>query len=173
MKEEEYNGENEQWFEFNKRITIYREGKPYLQRHTLLTFGKWLSFKIHTILQSDGECDHDHPWAFITLILKTGYFEWTPVDQKDNGLFIRQKLGVDGVIENCNWHKPYSIMFRPAKWRHRLNLLEQNVVKDGLIRSEVIPAKTFVITGRVVRDWGFFTESGWKFWKNYEERRDC
>lgn len=173
MKEEDYTGENEKWFEFNKRITIYRDGKPYLKRHTLLTFGKWLSFKIHTILQSDGECDHDHPWAFLTVILKGGYYEWTPVEQNDSGKYVSRLEGTDGVLEDCHFHKPGSIMFRPAKWRHRLNL-------TGVFKNEnddesfsLIPATTFVITGKVIRDWGFFTKDGWKIWTNYEEKRDC
>jgi len=171
VKEEDYTGENEKWFEFNKRITIHRDGKPYLKRHTLITFGKWLSFKIHTILQSDGECDHDHPWGFITVILKTGYYEWTPRDQKDSGTLISQKLGVDGVLEDCHFHKPGSIMYRPAKWRHRLNLpVDYKNLDDP---NRLIPAKTFVITGKVIRDWGFFTQDGWKIWTNYEEKRDC
>lgn len=161
MMKKTYTGEDNRWLSFNNKIIIYRDDKPYLIRRTLINIYKWFSLKYHKIYQSDGECSHDHPWSFLTIILSGGYYEYTPKTQKDSGVFVRELNGIDGTKEICRWHKPGSIMFRPARWKHRLEL------KDNT------PAKTFVITFPVVREWGFFTKWGWIFWENYNEKRDC
>lgn len=169
QEEEGYTGENEKWFQFNKRIVIRREdGIPYLIRRTLISFGSWFSIKYHQILVSDDFCPHDHPWAFLTIILKGGYYEWTPKKQKDSGEYIDSQFGINGEYENCHWHKPGSIMYRPAHWEHRLELQ-----KDSNKGFQLIPAHTLVFTFKVVRDWGFITKNGWIFWKNYNKDRDC
>jgi hypothetical protein len=185
QQEERYNGENENWLQFNKRIVIRREdnGEPYLIRRTLISFGKWFSIKYHQILQSDDVCSHDHPWSFLTIILKGGYYEWTPVDQKENGEILANHVAPDEVIEVKRWHGAGSIMYRPAKWRHRLELRKEGlyeVVKNNgnvsvtISQSPpVIPAHTLVFTFKVIQPWGFFTKRGWMYWKNYNQNRDC
>lgn len=176
-KEETYTGENENLIEFNKRIVIERDGKPYLIRRTLLSFGKWFSIKYHQIMQSDDVCSHDHPWPFLTIILKGGYYEWTPVEQHDSGNTLDQYVTVDGVLEVKKWHGAGSIMYRPASWRHRLELKRQvnyyRPVINGKLMEDPIFAHTLVFTGKVIRDWGFFTKNGWIFWKNYDKTKDC
>lgn len=163
-KDKEYSGENEKWILFNDRIVIPKNNKPYLVRHTLLSIYKWCSIKYHEILQSDGMCPHDHPWPFITIVLKGGYYEWTPVvGQRDSGRFVGTKYNEQaGFYENCHWHGRGSIMYRPAKWTHRLE------VSPGVGK-----ACTLVLTGAVLRPWGFFTKEGWIFWKKHDEKRDC
>lgn len=85
-----------------KRKVIYREdSNPYLVRYTLFTC-KYFSIKIHNILLSDYECQHDHPWAFITFLLKGGYVEHTPTKSKVYG--------------------PLSLLYRPADYVHRLEI---------------------------------------------------
>lgn len=182
-KEEVYTGENEKWFEFNKKIVIRREdGIPYLIRRTLISFGKWFSIKYHKILVSDDQCMHCHPWPFVTIILKGGYFEWTPIYQKDSGEKYDSNIGVDGMPENCHFHKPGSVMYRPAEWIHRLVLADAEVLGHQIISGEgienvyiekLVPAHTLVFTGKVVRDWGFYTSKGWIFWKDYNKAKHC
>lgn len=166
-KEKIYTGENEKWFLFNELITIRKDdGTPYLVRRTLISLGKWFSIKYHKILVSDDICNHDHPWPFLTIILKGGYYEWTPRDQKDSGKFICHGFGVNGSDEKCHFHKPGSIMYRPANWIHRLEL------KTDVNNVNIIPAHTLVFTGKVVRDWGFITKEGWIFWKKYLKNKE-
>lgn len=175
-QEEGYTGENEDWFQFNKRIVIRREdnGEPYLIRRTLISFGKWFSIKYHQILLSDDLCPHDHPWPFLTIILKGGYYEWSPVMQEDSGKTVTTDTAIDGVFEVKKWHGAGSVMYRPASWRHRLELKYK--VKyyepDGEVHT-LMPAHTLVFTGKVIRDWGFFTKEGWIFWKNYTKEKYC
>lgn len=91
---------------FRKKI-IYRltseDRVPYLIRWNL--FGcKWFSVKLHKILLSDDACLHDHPWTFISLILRGGYVEET---------FSGKRL-----------YGPGSILYRPAWWAHRLEIFQ-------------------------------------------------
>lgn len=171
--EQTYTGENEKWFQLNELITIYRNDKtPYLVRRTLISFGQWFSIKYHKILVSDDPCMHCHPWPFLTIILKGGYFEWTPVYQKDSGEKIDTEFSVNGEMVHCHFHEPGSIMYRPAKWIHRLVLADANA-NDPEQEVRLEPAHTLVFTGKVIRDWGFYTKNGWVFWKNYDSKRDC
>lgn len=172
MKKEEYSEENEKWFEFYKRRVITRnDGEAYLIRRTLISFGTYFSIKYHKILASDDACMHDHPWSFLTIILKGGYYEWTPKKQKDSGEYVDSQLGVTGEYENCHWHKPGSIMYRPANWIHRLELRSVNV--RDVEQLKIVPAHTLVFTFKVIRDWGFITKKGWIFWRHYNSNRDC
>lgn len=67
------------------RLTSNDE-KPYLIRYSIFSC-KWFAIKIHKILISDDDCLHDHPWAFITFILKGGYVEHTTKGSKVYGRF--------------------------------------------------------------------------------------
>lgn len=171
--EHTYTGENERWFQLNELITIRRDDKtPYLVRRTLISFGNYFSIKYHKILASDDPCNHDHPWPFVTIILKGGYFEWTPIHQEDSGERMDSGMGVDGMPENCHFHKPGSIMYRPADWIHRLELMDANKT-DPEQEVKLEPAYTLVFTGKVIRDWGFITKNGWIYWKNYSKAKHC
>ena len=65
-----------------KRVILDRESQePYLTRYYLfLKDRKWFPFNIflHNFHRSDPDDLHDHPWPFITIILRGGYWEHTP-----------------------------------------------------------------------------------------------
>ena len=85
-----------------KKKIIYRNpGEPYLIRYTLFTC-PWFSIKVHKILLSDPSCMHDHPWAFLTFLLKGGYVERTP---KGSKVYSRG-----------------SLLYRPASYIHKLEI---------------------------------------------------
>lgn len=87
---------------FFKSKTIYREDhKPYMKRFTVF-YCKWFSIKFHQILLSDYSCMHDHPWAFITFLIRGGYVEYTPGSSRLYGRF--------------------SLLYRPADYVHRLEI---------------------------------------------------
>lgn len=129
------------------RKTILRikneEGPIYLIRYSLLTT-PWFAIKLHKILLSDDDCMHDHPWSFISIILKGGYYEFTP---NRHGWF----------------YGPGSILWRPQPWIHRLE-----------VNDLYGPTISLVITFKKVRIWGFITPKGWKPWYEYiREGRKC
>lgn len=134
-----------------KKKEIYRgDDKLYLIRYTILPLtNKWFSFKVHHILLSDDDCLHDHPWAFISILLWGSYTE-AAFDYD----------GKDKADENGNYFKlrKYSvgnILYRKALWAHKL------ILKPGKT------VWSLVITFKKCREWGFFTPKGWIFWKNY------
>lgn len=80
-------------------------------RFTLFS-SPWFKVYLHRLkaLVEPPEC-HDHPWSFITFILKGGYNEY------HDGKWI--------------WRGPGSILYRPAEFSH-------NVVTKGVAWSIVI-----------------------------------
>ena len=72
-----------------KRIIRDRDGiHPYMERYYLLFKDKLteddparelpFNLMLHRICLSDPDDLHDHPWWYATLILKGGYWEFTP-----------------------------------------------------------------------------------------------
>ena len=88
-----------------KRVILDAENKPYLTRYYLfLKDRKWFPFNIflHNFHKGDPDDLHDHPWPFITIILKGGYWEHTPT-----GKF---------------WRKPGTIRMASSSQLHRVDL---------------------------------------------------
>lgn len=75
-------------------------GEVHMVRYSIFS---WL--KLHHFLKSDQDCMHDHPWKFISIILRGYYYEETPRD--------------------CKKYKSGSILVRKAKHIHRI-LVPQN-----------------------------------------------
>lgn len=139
------------WF----KKTIKRDdGEPYLIRYRI--FGcKFFKIRIHHILKSDYDCLHDRPWNFISIILKGGYIEHTERTYSYLGGYAQYTI----PYRHRYW--PLSILYRPANWKHKL---------------EVIPGVdcwTFVIMFKRKRDWGFWTKRGFVNWKDYNGNEAC
>ena len=183
-----YRGEkNYKLIQFNEKITITRDdNKAYLIRNTLFRFGKWFSVKLHDIILSDDDCLHDHPWPFITFILRGGYYEWSVVKGSNRyspsdytgepvrtfGAYLM--IGKDGQLLKRVWCGPGSVLFRPASWAHRLELMDVPAWDGNGNPSDVlIPAKTLVFTFKVMRKWGFFATNGWVYWRDYNKKEHC
>lgn len=72
-----------------------------------------IAVRVHHILCSDDEgAYHDHPWRYLTLILRGGYAEHRPVFDQ-NGLY---------TADEAEWIAPGRVVTRPAKSWHRLVL---------------------------------------------------
>lgn len=102
---------------------------PYAFRWAVIAFG--FSIRLHHWI-GDDENMHDHPWWFITFMVKGGYADRSPAP-----------LGPDGY-EIMDIVNPGEFRFRPAEWRHRVTL-------DG--GSDTW---TVLLTGPRARDWGFY-----------------
>lgn len=101
-------------------------GPRYLLRWYVIPRNPWLNVYLHQFLHDDEDrALHDHPWWFISVMLKGCYIEVV----RDTAI---------------NRYAP-SIAFRRATHAHRVVL-----PKDGF---GSIPCWTLVVTGRVVRDW--------------------
>jgi hypothetical protein len=140
-----------------KKVITRWDNEPYLIRYTLMTT-PWFSIKIHKILLSDDACLHDHPWSFLSIVLKNGYKEY---HHRNGHAFTSFKNdGTYTLNETVYKHiKAPAILYRKANWAHRL-------VVDK-------PATTLVITFKKTRQWGFFTPSGWIKWYKYKQENQC
>lgn len=154
---------------FIKKSIIIREGDnvPYLIRYNLLEC-QWFSIKVHRILQSDLDCPHDHPWPFLSIILSGGYIECIP-DQDSESVYREGWLRIwnSRRQELKKIFRVGAILWRPAKWIHRLELRQRRY------GSPLTPATTLVITFKKVRDWGFWTRKGWVRQEDYHAINSC
>jgi len=131
-----------------------RTGEDYMHRYYLfLKDRKSFPFNLtlHKIVKSDDPIFHDHPWPYMTIILKGGYWEHTPIFNEAN-----KKIG-----EFQTWRGPGSIILRKAHEYHWLELDEN-----------VGPATTLFFMGPQQRDWGFLVnrtklKTQWIQWENY------
>lgn len=118
-----------------------RTGENYMHRYYLfLKDRKWFPFNLtlHKIVRSDDPVMHDHPWPYMTIILKGGYFEHTPL--MHNGV---------QVGEQVRWRGPGSIILRGSKRYHWLELDNEK------------PATTLFFMGPQTREWGFLINNKW------------
>lgn len=120
-------------------ITDISGNRIYLIRWTLFTIPilGW-SLKLHKICLPDSDrCEHDHPWWFWQLSIRGGYVE-TRGDGKRHKVWLPIPR------------------FRPSNFRHRI---------ESLLNDK--PAWTLVFCGKNSGTWGFFTNSGWIYWRKF------
>ncbi|MCG7592439.1 hypothetical protein [Mycobacterium sp. PSTR-4-N] len=118
---------------------------PYLLRWYVIPRNPLLNVYVHKFCRSDDDrALHDHPWWFVSLMLRGQY------DEVTNAGTNRRRAG--------------SIAYRPAEWRHRVQLLGHYVTpyrpsddptgwSDHWVEQ---PCWTLIVTGRRVRTWGFW-----------------
>ncbi len=94
-----------------------------------------IAARVHQILRSDeGRDPHDHPWPYLTIVLRGGYWE--------------DRFTDEGIRFSTKWHGPGSVIFRPANSWHMLALPAGQ------------SAWTLFMTGRYQQKWGFNTPTG-------------
>lgn len=134
---------------------------PLLERYHLLRT-PWFRVMFHVFHRSDADVElHDHPWSFLTIILKGGYTEVRPIAafrsmlkyERDGWQFTHPS-----VIERAIC-RPGMVLWRPHWWAHRVEL-ERGQKSYSL-----------VFAGPFVRSWGFFTADGWKRFDEVETER--
>lgn len=137
-------------------------GDKYLTRWYLIRkkpFGLFL----HLFHRSDEDrAHHDHPWNFISLIIWRGYWEHhtesCPMLKTGSHSYRCFKCQGTGKVTTKKRKWPGMILYRPAEWAHRVELL------DGK------PALTLILRFRNRREWGYHMPKGWMshvlWWKN-------
>ena len=128
-------------------------GEDYLHRYYLFLKDRVkfpFNLTLHKIVKSDEPVFHDHPWPYMTIVLKGGYWEHTPVFDSRGKQF----------AEFQTWRGPGSIIKRGANEYHWLELDES-----------VGPATTLFFMGPQQRDWGFLKGNKWFQWEDYLNRK--
>lgn len=131
---------------YRKKI-LTRENIPYLIRYSIFDC-KYFSIKIHKILQSDIGGFHDHPWDYISIMIKGSYIEETVVEL-DTPYIITRQIKI----------KSPSIIYRNGKKLHRL-LLEENKT-----------CTTIVITSKKYRSWNILPNNEGELIDNKKNKR--
>lgn len=133
-----------------KRVVMDRvSNEPYLERYyVFLKDRKLFPFNIfiHKFLKSDPDDVHDHPWPYATLILKGGYWEYTPVFS----------FGVK-IAEEKHWRGPGHFRICSASSYHRIEL------EPG------VECWTMFMPGPQQREWGFLVNNRWIKYDQYLE----
>ena len=106
--------------------------EPYVGRFSFIFNRKIAPFNIffHKLFLSDPDDMHDHPWSFISLIIKGGYWEHSEYGKK--------------------WRGVGSIAYRPAERFHRIELKDD---KEAWTLCFVGPFKrdwNFLKNGKIV-----------------------
>ena len=127
------------------RVIMDREdNEPYLERYyVFLRDRTWFPFNvfIHKFLKSDPDDLHDHPWPYMTIILRGGYWEWT----KNN--------------PTPQWKGAGQIRFGHSTDYHRIEL------EPG------VDCWTMFVPGPKQRDWGFLVKNRWIQHEQYFQLR--
>jgi hypothetical protein len=135
-----------------KRIVMDRvNNEPYLERYYLfLKDREQFPFNVflHKFLKGDPDDLHDHPWPYATLILKGGYYEWTPMFDGDKK-----------IDEICQWRGPGHFRLCGANSYHRIEL------------DPSVTAWTLFMPGQKKRDWGFLVNNKWVQHEQYLKER--
>lgn len=131
-------------------------GPRYLLRWYVIPRNPFLNVYLHQFLHDDEDrALHDHPWWFVSVMVKGEYREITKEVPHHSG----------GTYSEWEYRKAPSVAYRPATHAHR-------VVLERDDDQQPIPCWTLVVTGRVVRDWGFHCPQGWRHWKEFTAKDD-
>jgi hypothetical protein len=109
---------------------------------------RWLGVYLHRIDRADADRElHDHPWSFVSLVLRGWYYER-----------LRERDGRHRYIER----RRFSLAYRHFIAVHRIALVAPNTW-------------TLVIRGYDRRTWGFYQQAGewcrWIEWRRFDALR--
>lgn len=134
---------------FMKRRLIGSEDSVYLDRMYVLVTPLF-SIMFHRIFRPDKQRDlHDHPWNFISFVLRGRYTESVPCEG------CAQHFETDHyAIRTVRW-----INVKKAEDRHSIREVSR------------VPVWTLVFTGPKKRTWGFWVDGGtkWVKWTEYDK----
>lgn len=146
------------WLRFEPHFIIGSEDDPYLLRWFVLPRNHFVNVYLHKFMRSDDDrALHDHPWSFLSWIIKGEYIEH--------------------AVNTTTLRKRWSIAYRPAKYAHRVQLLRGAAIARERTRVRPMrleqPVWTLIVTGPKMRSWGFHCPSGWQHWKRFDMRNGC
>lgn len=131
---------------------IENQDCPYLRRW-VFNFGIGSIRVHHWFSGDDPRYLHDHPWWFLTFVVKGGYTDVTQKSPFPEAVYV----GTDEPRLRDVLRAP-AVRFRHSYHAHTV--------------ADVLPGTwTVLLTGKPLRDWGFYTEKGWmrmrKFFRTY------
>ncbi len=129
------------WAFMSKLVIRRQPGEDYLTRWRIVQT-PWFAVFLHKIETPDGDAHlHDHPWSFISVILKGGYGE----DFKETR----------GTPEVYRGHGRWSVRRMDRYGWHQI------------VRLYKVPTWTLILTGPRRAEWGFLVDGKKIPWKEY------
>lgn len=136
-------------------IEIRKGDRVYMRRWYLIRVPRLFSVRVHHIrLPDEDRWPHDHPWTFLSVILRGGYREsWCTPETF--------QFGMPRSVPNPHWGQDQWVGFARRHVRrfsfHRATDLHRITEFDRGSKG----AWTLILTGPEGREWGFRTDEGW------------
>lgn len=154
MRRRRQNGQASPRWAFMEPFDIMSKDDPdavYLHRLRLLQT-PFFAVYLHDLNLPDTDRDpHDHPWSFISIVLRGGYEEATWLVQPGKRLVPGAKM-------------------RRKTW-HRFSAHKMGFDHAHMIESVQPGTKTLILTGPRKKSWGFYTDGeqgvGYLDWRPY------
>jgi hypothetical protein len=140
-----------------RRLNLRHDGKTFLERWGLV-HDRVGGFYVHRIDGPDPGLDlHDHPWSFVTIVLRGGYID------------LQAHIHADGQhhderMTRFVWghrHDRYGYLVGPRIHRMPLDVAHR-------IMSARPGTWTLVLRGPTRRVWGFYPPEGRVEWTTYD-----
>lgn len=146
---------------FNRKEIVNCERDIYLTRWFVVRW-KCFAIFIHKFHRSDEDrALHDHPWNFIVIPIWRGYIEH----------YERTRIAVTaGLAVISGKRRVWPIIgtrYRPAGFRHRVELIRPPDPTQPRGFSRELPSWSIFIRFRRIREWGFWTSTGWVQWNQW------
>lgn len=149
------------WF---RRLDLIHGGRTFLRRRGIDL--RWFGLYLHRIDQADPGRDlHDHPWPFVSILLRGGYEEEWCVTRDAH----RRSRIAEGFERQGFGYTPRGWSRRFGRWSvHRVPL----TVAHRIVAADP-GTVTLVLRGRKSQPWGFYMPDGWIDQRDYpyEKRR--
>jgi hypothetical protein len=121
-------------------------GRIYLDRLRILDT-PWFGIYLHRMVGPDwSPHNHDHPWPFVSFVLRGGYIENVSIDTHHFEIHMNRYV---------RWFNA-----KRATDKHRIVWIERE------------PTWTLVLRGKRVREWGFWTGEGEEQFVPFREYED-
>ena len=143
-----------------RRLTLRHNGEVFLDRFGVGT--RWFGVYVHRIVAPDPGLDlHDHPWPFVSLILRGAYVEQY-ADAREAARLAAfaedpaRPAGTGNRGRLRTWGR-WSVHRLPLTIAHRIAVVEPHTW-------------TLVLRGRKSRSWGFYLPDGYVDQRSYDYR---
>lgn len=183
-------------------MVIGDNDNPYLLRWYVIPRNRIFNIYLHKFVRSDDDrALHDHPWSWnMSLIIKGIYIEHIPKNPETFGKISYKPFEMSAGAVNYMTEEEMRRLTNPPliyggrdmetvrisrrAWRpifrkgttpHRVELHKRHedfIPRLGAYFVKEMPVWTIFITGKNVRDWGFYCPNGWRFWKEFVSVRE-
>jgi hypothetical protein len=152
--------------------TVDGQEQLYLRRYYIAET-RWGNIFLHNICRSDDDPDpHDHPWNFLTIVLKGSYYD------EAYDFLARDLSKQGGETYDASYGKKLGLLpwfnEQPGArerqgFSRRVRRFRPTYRKATHIHRVILnkPVWSLVFTGKTFRPWGFVKEDRWVFWRDY------